>query len=258
MPFIGYLLIGTDNTARKQTEEALIRSEKLACVGRMAATIAHEINNPLSSALNALYLVKTDPALPECVKGHLALAGQELGRVAHITKQTLGFFREVGDPTAVDIAGVFDSVLDIYGPRLRNKNVTVLRRYRSSTSIHTIEGEIRQIVSNLISNSLDALPRGGRLHVRLFEPQPLHGHRSMVRMTIADDGEGIATENLKRVLEPFFTTKESIGTGLGLWVTSELVKKHEGRMRLKSKLGRGTVVTIWLPMERRGQTRRAV
>ena len=252
---LGYLLIGTDNTARKQVEEALIRSEKLASVGRMAATIAHEINNPLSSALNALYLVRTDPALPECVRSHLVLAEQELGRVAHITKQALGFFREVGSPTAVAVGDVFDSVLDIYGPRLRNKDVEVKRSYRSSTPIHAIDEEIRQVASNVIANSLDALSQGGKLHVRLFGPQALRGPRHMVRMTIADDGEGIAAENLKQICEPFFTTKQSVGTGLGLWVTSELVKKHEGRMRVKSQLGKGTVVTIWLPMERRAQDR---
>jgi PAS domain S-box-containing protein len=254
---LGYLLIGTDNTERKQAEGALIRSEKLASVGRMAATIAHEINNPLSSALNALYLVRTDPALPECVKNHLILAEQELGRVAHITKQALGFFREVGNPTAVDVGEVFDSVLDIFGPRLRNKDVEVKRSYRSSTRIHAIDEEIRQVASNVIANSLDALSLGGKLHVRLFGPQALRGPRRMVRMTIADDGEGIAAENLKQICEPFFTTKQSVGTGLGLWVTSELVKKHEGRMRIKSQLGKGTVVSIWLPMERRGQDRRA-
>jgi signal transduction histidine kinase len=253
---IGYLLIGTDNSERKRAEEALIRSEKLASVGRMAATIAHEINNPLSSALNALFLVRTDPALPECVKGHLTLAEQELGRVAHITKQTLGFFREVGNPTSVDLAEVFDSVLDIYGPRLRNKEITVLRRYRSKTGIRAIDGEMRQVASNILANSFDALSQGGKLYMRLFGPQTIRGARRMVRMTIADDGEGIAAENLERICEPFFTTKQSIGTGLGLWVTSELVKKHGGRMRLRSKLGKGTVVTIWLPMERRGQEQR--
>ena len=253
---IGYLLIGTDNTARKLTEEALIRSEKLASVGRMAATIAHEINNPLSSALNALFLVRTDPALPECVKSHLTLAEQEMGRVAHITKQTLGFFREVGNPTAVDLAEVLDSVLDIYGPRLRNKEITVLRSYRSKTGIRAVDGEMRQVASNILANSFDALSQGGKLHMRLFGPQTIRGARRMVRMTIADDGAGIAAENLERIFEPFFTTKQSIGTGLGLWVTSELVKKHGGRMRLRSRLGKGTVVTIWLPMERRGHEQR--
>jgi PAS domain S-box-containing protein len=254
---IGVMEINHDITARKQAEQALIRSEKLASVGRLAATIAHEINNPLSSALNALYLVRTDPALHANVKDHIALAEQELGRVAHITKQTLGFYREVGNPAAVDVPMVCDSLLELLGPKLRNKNISVRRSYRSVAGIDAIDGEFRQIVSNLITNSIDALPHGGNLHVRLAGPQALRNARRMVRITIADDGEGIAVENLKEIFEPFFTTRQSIGTGLGLWVTSELIKKHEGRLRLRSRVGRGTVVTIWLPVERRGPDRRS-
>jgi signal transduction histidine kinase len=246
--------INLDISALKQAQQALIKSEKLASVGRMAATIAHEINNPLAATMNALYLMKTDPALPESVKGNLALAEQELRRVCHITEQTVGFYREVGNPTAVNVQGVLDSLLGLYGTRLRNKSISVHRSYRCSTNICTIAGELRQIVSNILANSIDALTKGGNLHVRLFGPQTLR-HSSMVRLTVADDGEGIAAENLKRIFEPFFTTKKSIGTGLGLWVTSELIKKHEGRLRLKSRLGGGTVLTVWLPMERRSQER---
>jgi signal transduction histidine kinase len=253
----GVMKINHDITARKQSEQALIRSEKLASVGRLAATIAHEINNPLSSALNALYLIRTDPVLPESLKSHITLAEQELARVAHISKQMLGFFREVGNRTAVNVSGVLDSIVDLFGPRLKNKYISVHRSHRSSMSIDAIEGEFRQIVSNLIANSIDALPEGGNLHVRLLGPQALRDTRRMVRITIADDGEGIAAENLKEIFEPFFTTKQSIGTGLGLWVTSELVKKHEGKLRLRSKLGKGTVVTIWMPTERRGPDRRS-
>jgi len=251
----GISKIARDITDRKQSELALIRSEKLASVGRLAATIAHEINNPLASAINAVYLAKTDPALPESVKSNLALAEQELARVSHISKQTLGFYKEVGTPTIVDVPGVLDSLLDLYRSRLRNKNISVQRRYRSNTAICAIEGELRQIVSNIIANSIDALPEGGNLHVRLSGPQVLRGERRMVRLTIADDGEGIAAENLKSIFDPFFTTKQLIGTGLGLWVTSELVKKRGGRLRLKSRLGKGTVMAIWLPMERRAQER---
>ncbi len=248
----------TDISERKSTELALIRSEKLASVGRMAATVAHEINNPLTSAISALYLLRTDPTLPESVKKNLAIAEQELGRVAHITKQSLGFYRESGNPTVVNLAEVLDSVLDIYAPRLRNKNILLQRRYRSTAGVQAIEGEIRQVASNIIANSIDALPQQGNLHVRVAGPQLLSGQRQMVRMTIADNGEGIAAKNLARIGEPFFTTKRSIGTGLGLWVTSELIKKHEGRLQIKSKSGEGTVVTVWLPMERRQEERRSL
>ncbi len=245
-----------DISDRKRTEQALIRSEKLASVGRMAATIAHEINNPLASAINAVYLAKTDPALPGSIKSNLALAEQELNRVSHITKQTLGFYKEVGTPAAVDLPGVLDSLLDLYEPRLKSKKISVQRSYHSSIGIRANEGEVRQIVSNIIANSIDALPECGKLHVRLCGPQTLSGHRRMVRLTIADNGEGIVKANMKRIFEPFFTTKKSIGTGLGLWVVSELVKRHEGRLRIRSKPGKGTILTIWLPMERRNWQQR--
>jgi PAS domain S-box-containing protein len=246
----------TDISERKRTEIALIRSEKLASAGRMAATVAHEINNPLTSAISALYLLRIDPALPESIKKHLAVAEQELSRVAHITKQTLGFYREVGNPTLVNLAEVLDSVLDVYASRLRDKNITLRRRYRGTIRVNAIEGEVRQVVSNIIANSIDALPQKGELHVRLTGPHVLSGNRRIGRMTIADNGDGISPKNMTRIFEPFFTTKESIGTGLGLWVTSELVKKHDGKLQIKSKSGEGTVVSIWLPMERRQEERR--
>ncbi len=229
----------TDISERKLTELALIRSEKLASVGRMAATVAHELNNPLTSAISALYLLRKDPALPHAARQYLAVAEQELSRVAHISKQSLGFYREVGNPTLVNLAEVLDSVLEIYAPRLRNKNISLTRRYRSATVVQAIEGEIRQVASNIIANSIDALPQWGELHVRITGPQLLSGQRRMVRMTIADNGEGISSKNLKRIGEPFFTTKKSVGTGLGLWVTSELVKKHDGKLQIKSRVGRG-------------------
>jgi PAS domain S-box-containing protein len=252
------LLLGivSDITDRKIAEGALVRSEKLASVGRMAAVIAHEINNPLAAAMNALFLVRTDPAVPEGLKSNLDLVEQELARISHVTKQTLGFCRVGGNLTAVDLPKALDSILNVYGSRLKNRNISVKCRYRGSPGVRAIEGDVCQIGYNLIGNSIDALPQNGTLQVRLFGPQVLRGHRRMVRMTVADNGEGIAAENLKRVVEPFFTTKQSIGTGLGLWATSELVKKYEGKLRIRSKVAKGTVVTVWLPLERRSQERR--
>jgi len=247
-----------DITELRQAQQALIRSEKLASVGRMAATIAHEVNNPLAAAINALYLIRTDPELPEHILGNVRLAEQELASISHMSSQAIGLSSKLGPPGAVDVAATVKSVVEIYGPKLRNKNIAVKTRFRSKAAARAVEGELRQVVSSVIANSIDALPQNGRLEIRVCGPQALPGNRRMVRLTIADNGEGIAPENQKLIFEPFFTTKQVVGTGLGLWVTSELVKKNKGWLRVKSRRGKGTVVSVWLPMERRGQERRSV
>ena len=250
--FVGIL---SDITDRKRAEEALIRSEKLASVGRMAATIAHEINNPLSAAMNAIYLARSDPALPVLARDTLGIAERELKRVAHITKQTLGFYKESGQPVAVQLSELLDSVLELYEPKARNKSIHVQRRYGCAVAVAAVEGELRQVVSNLVANSIDALPQEGILYVRMAGPFSASGHPPMVRLTIADNGTGISPENLKRIFEPFFTTKQTVGIGLGLWITRELVKKNDGRIQLRSQVGRGSVFMVWLPAERRAQPR---
>jgi PAS domain S-box-containing protein len=242
-------------TEKKRAEQALVRSEKLASVGRMAATIAHEINNPLAAAMNALYLVWSSPEVPDSARTNLDLAEQELERVAHITKQTLGFYRETGNSTTVQLPDLLDDVLMMYGPKLNNKNASVERRYRCGASVYAIEGEVRQVVSNLIANGIDAMPQNGTLYVRTSGPSTANGLPAMVQLTIADNGSGIPPENMRQIFEPFFTTKQSVGTGLGLWVTKELVRKHDGKLRVRSRVGEGTVFVIWLPTERRKQER---
>lgn len=251
---LGGVAVNVDITERKRAEHALIRSEKLASVGRMAATIAHEVNNPLAGATNALYLVGSDPNLPPAVRPYLEMADRELRRAAHMVKQTLGFYREVGRVTTVHLPEILDEVLHLFEQKLKNGAVQVKRQYKSATSIQAIEGEMRQVVSNLIINSIDAMSPGGTLYLRIAGPICVD-HRPMITLTIADTGEGIAEEHKKRIFEPFFTTKKSFGTGLGLWVTSELVKKHDGKIRIRSRVGEGTVVNIWLPVERRIEER---
>jgi signal transduction histidine kinase len=182
------------------------------------------------------------------------MADRELGRAAHMVKQTLGFYREVGSATTVDLPELLDDVLNLFDSKLKNSGIQVERQFGSKTPIQAIEGEIRQVVSNLIINSIDAMQQPGTLYLRTAGPVRFD-HRPMLSLTVADTGIGIADEYRKRIFEPFFTTKKSFGTGLGLWVTSELLKKHDGRIRIRSRIGKGTVVAIWLPVERRTEER---
>jgi PAS domain S-box-containing protein len=230
-----------DVTARKHAEQALIRAEKLAATGRMASTMAHEINNPLGAALNSLYLATLDEGISEATTQYLDLAQRELLRVAQITKQTLGFYRETGLPTKVNLREVTSSVVELYRPKLRNKDIKVELRCRKDASIFGVEGEVQQIISNLLSNSIDAVSQQGCIRLRVEGPMTLDGGRPIMRLTIADNGGGIQPQHLSQIFEPFFSTKDSTGTGLGLWVTQQLVKKQHGKIRARSKVGTGTV-----------------
>jgi PAS domain S-box-containing protein len=251
---LGGVAVHVDITGRKQSEQALIRSEKLASAGRMAATIAHEVNNPLAAVTNALFLAGSNPGLPESVRQYLEMADRELRRAAHMVKQTLGFYHETGHTTSVRLPELLDEVLNLFDTKLKNSGIQVERRYQNQAPIQAIEGEMRQVISNLIINSIDAMQQRGTLYLRTAGPVRFD-QRPMLSLTIADTGAGIADEHRKRIFEPFFTTKKSFGTGLGLWVTSEIVKKHDGRIRFRSRINQGTVVTIWLPVERRAAER---
>lgn len=253
LPPLGLLTI-KDVTELKKAQNALIQSEKLISVGRLAASIAHEINNPLEAAMNTLFLAASDPTLPDSVRPNLELVDQELRRVAHITKQTLGFYRERGKPSAISLAQIVDDTISLLAPKLRNKAIEVERRFKTSGTVFGIEGEVRQIISNVISNSIDALADCGRLVISVSQ---CHDPARRIRIVVADNGVGIAPENLKRIFEPFFTTKESTGTGLGLWVTRELIKKQGGSISIRSHLNKGTVFSISLPADRRAINRSA-
>lgn len=243
------LLTVRDITNLKKAEEALIRTEKLASVGRMAATISHEINNPLESVMNSVYLASTDPGISDETRANLELAEQELERASHIARQTLGFYKEVGPPRAVPLTPVLKGVLDLHAPKLKTKNVAVDERYSANVSIVGIPGEIRQILSNLVSNAVDAMETGGELRVRTS----FYRSGSMVRITLADTGGGIDPKHMEKIFEPFFTTKVSIGTGLGLWVSKQMVEKHGGFMRVRSRVGHGAVFSLFFPIAEQGR-----
>jgi len=233
-----------DITDQKRAEQALIRSEKLASVGRMAATIAHEINNPLEAVINLIYLAKKDPTVSPQISSYLEIAEEELNRVAHIVRQTLGFYRDHSTAQSVSMSQIVGGVRELYSRRAQVKAVRVLERIQPGVPpVIGQPGELRQVFSNLVSNSIDALPESGTLHLRVRKIG------ESVRITVADNGVGIPDDARSRLFEPFFTTKESIGTGLGLWISKHIVEKHGGRIRLKSKPGRGTVFNVFLPAE---------
>ncbi len=247
MSYSGIIL---DITERKHSEQVLLRSEKLAGVGRMAATLAHEINNPLDAAINALYIVKTNPQVPASAHEFLDIADEELQRVAHMTRQSLGFYREATLPTMIAVEMVLESVLGLLKNRIATKSATIERQYEENLNVHGVFGELRQVFVNLLSNSLDALNVGGKIVLRTSRCAPLDGGPQQIRITVADTGKGIGPLQLTRIFEPFFTTKGKLGTGLGLWVTQQIIEQHGGTIQVRSSVHpgfTGTVFSILLP-----------
>jgi len=246
-----------DITHQKKAELALIQSEKLAAVGRLASSISHEINNPLEAITNLLFLVELDPNLPEVIKSYVHMAQSELGRVSQIVTQTLRFHRQAVRPTQVTAAELVDAVLNLYQGRLSNSGICVKATYASHTPILCFENDIRQVLNNLIANAIDAMRGGGQLLVRAHDVTNMPPHtdihaapRSGVRITIADTGHGMSRAVLNRIFEPFYTTKDLNGTGLGLWISSGIVAHHQGRLTVRSSQNpahQGTVFSLFLP-----------
>jgi signal transduction histidine kinase len=213
--------------------------------------VAHEINNPLEAVTNLVYLAK-EHAVREDVRQFLAVAEQELDRVAHITKQTLGFYRDTTKPSAVRIGELLNPLVAVFASRSRNKGVEISPEILDDPVLYAAAGEIRQLIANLLSNSIDAVPSGGQIRIRVSghkerTAKPVAG----VRITIADSGPGIPAEDRQHLFEPFFTTKKEVGTGLGLWVCKNIVKKHHGSIRMRSSAAPGrswTVFSVFLPL----------
>lgn len=236
--------------AHSVAQEALIRSEKLASVGRMAASIAHEINNPLAALMNILYLAQTTLDRPEEARHYLEMADDELRRISHITRQTLGFYRDSAIPVLVDLNSVLDSAVDVLRGKIRIKRTTIRKQYLENVRTVAVSGELRQVFSNLLANSLDALSDEGTIVLRISERKCTKTGKVRVRVTVADNGDGIDSATQPRVFEPLFTTKESTGSGLGLWISKQLIEKHGGSIRLRSQTSghrRGTTISVILP-----------
>jgi PAS domain S-box-containing protein len=231
--------VGGDITHRRREEEALVRSEKLAAAGRLAATIAHEINNPLEAISNLIYLLRQDTTNRRDAD-LLRMADEQLARVNHIAKQTLGFYRDRNVAEAVDVAQTLEELLSILQSRINSKQLSVEREYDEIGPLQAFRGELRQVFSNLLTNAIDASPTGGRLVVRVkLQAAPRGGPDNLARIEVEDFGSGIQPCDRDRIFEPFFTTKQDFGTGLGLWVTRQLVEKNLGTIDFRSSCQHG-------------------
>jgi two-component system CheB/CheR fusion protein len=246
------LLSLADTTKRKKIEAALVQAEKLAIASRLAASIAHEINNPLEAITNLLYLASTGDDVV-AAKLYAAQALEEVGRVSHITQQTLKFYRQSTAQSSVQISEILNSLLVLYNGKMLANKITVHRQYREGPPILCLAGDLRQIFANIISNAVDAMVSGGSLTIRVSTSFDWRNReRSGIRTTIADSGIGMNPETLRRIYEPFFTTKNETGTGLGMWVSMQLVERLKGDLRVRSTTSAGksgTAFSLFLPLE---------
>jgi PAS domain S-box-containing protein len=246
-----------DVTRRKRTEEALLRTEKLAIAGRLAASIAHEINNPLEAVSNLLFLV-TLAETTENAHKHARQALDQLMRVSLITQQTLKFHRQAGAPKSTRLSEVVEPVLALFRSKLVASDIAVEMRVEREASVACMPSETQQIFANLVANAIDAMPQGGRLVIRLRPSRDWRDPRIPgMRITFVDSGVGMSRETMRRTFEPFFTTKTETGTGLGMWVVAQLVERHRGHVRVWSTQregASGTAFSVFLPFQEAPET----
>lgn len=240
----------TDMSRQKQAESALIQSEKLAAVGRLAASISHEINNPLEAVTNILYIMERNVRDEEAQR-YIATAQAELQRVSQIVTHTLRFHRQATNPRAVTAKELLEPTVGLYHGRLSNSHIDVQLRHCGSRAVVCYEGDVRQVLNNLIGNAIDSMKTGGRLLIRTRDAHLWKNDVLGVRITIADTGHGMSREVRERIFEPFYTTKGINGTGLGLWISSGIVSKHHGILQVRSLQAKngGTVFSLFLPEE---------
>jgi PAS domain S-box-containing protein len=249
---VGASTIARDVTSRRLAEEALRASEKLVAMGRMAASIAHEIRNPLDAAKNISYLLQQNQELDDSARDLVNLLDSQLTHMGEICSRTLAFARPGDAVSRFSLAALVDEVFALQRKNLTMKNIEVARRFQSAGEVIGYPGRLRQVLVNLISNAIDAIPAGqdGRITVRVADMHhPATGVEG-VRISLSDTGSGIQPENLERLFQPFFSTKREEGTGLGLWVSYGIVTQHGGSIRVRSRVegpARGTIFSIFLP-----------
>jgi len=243
---VGASKIARDITERKRSEAALIEKEKLAATGRMAAAIAHEVNNPLESIMNLAYLLTHDPGISPRAKYYSDLLLQEVERASEITRRTLSFYRSPSLPGEVDLSHLLESILRSKRQRVGEKGITIETSIRGEGKVWGLTGELGQVLSNLLENAIDAVAQNGRIVVRTRD---LNDSNSVL-ISVCDNGSGMSGETLERMFEPFYTTKNSRGSGLGLWVTRGIIEKHAGSIRVRTSQSakhHGTIFSVILP-----------
>jgi PAS domain S-box-containing protein len=244
------LEINRDITAQLRAEDALRKAERLAAMGRVAGIIAHEINNPLEAITNTFFLLRDHPSLDEEARYYAQMGEEEILRLSHITRQTLGFYRESKHPVEVSVPQLLDDILELQSRRLEFNNIILQRQYRSRGTVQGFPVELKQVFLNLIGNAVQAMPDGGRLRLHVYESSRSYNKRAGIWLSICDTGIGIESEHAKHLFEPFFTTKSAKGTGLGLWISKGIVQKYGGSIRFKSLRLSGRNITcfqVFLP-----------
>ncbi len=249
----GVAVVFRDVTQRRQTEQTLRTSERLTLAGRLSATIAHEIRNPLDTVANLIYLLQHEKDVDSTSGQYLQMASEELARISQITSQLLTFHREARTPVEVNLTEVLQSVLVLFAPQIRQNHIVVEERFETDGTVRGFPGELRQVFSNLVGNAVEAMSGGGKLilHTRAssLASDPT---RKGLRVTVLDDGPGIPAAVQKNLFAPFYTTKGEKGTGLGLWVSRGILDKHEGTIHVSSRTTEGksgTAFSVFLPFQ---------
>jgi PAS domain S-box-containing protein len=244
------LEVSRDITAEIKAEEMLRTSDKLAAMGRVAGIIAHEINNPLAAITNIFFLLRNHPSVRGEARSLIAIAEQELERVSQITRQTLSFYRETSKPVVVFVPEILDDVLDLQHRLLAGSHIKVEKKYSSAAPITGFPAELRQVFLNLVGNAIQAMSNGGVLGIHVREATDWRMNKRGTMISIIDTGVGVKPQDAPHLFQPFFSTKSSNGTGLGLWISKGIVQKYEGRITfrtLRLSNGKITCFRVFLP-----------